>query len=103
MVTAGLPSQTMTSGHITKRGESWRVFVDAGSDPIKGPGTRRGESCGLRRTELTKDYSVVEVRSSVVLTREGVVGRETKSDRVRRVAVNRSTGSTPDRATNPST
>jgi integrase len=54
-------------------------------------GARRGELCGLRWSELSKDYSVVEVRSSAVLTRDGVVVKETKTDRVRRVAVDRST------------
>jgi hypothetical protein len=27
---------TMASGHVTKRGNAWRIVVDAGTDPITG-------------------------------------------------------------------
>lgn len=33
----------MASGHVTKRGEAWRVVVDAGTDPVTG-----------RRRQLTR-------------------------------------------------
>lgn len=50
-------------------------------------GARRGEMCGLRWSDFRDGYSVLEVRSSAVITREGIVVKETKTDRVRRVAI----------------
>jgi len=54
-------------------------------------GARRGELCGLRWTEFSKEYTVVEIRSSAVITREGIEVKETKTDRFRRVAIDKST------------
>lgn len=54
-------------------------------------GARRGEMCGLRWSDFGDEYSVLEVRSSAVITREGIVVKETKTDRVRRVAIDAGT------------
>jgi len=56
-------------------------------------GARRGEMCGLRWSDFRDGYSVLEVRSSAVITREGIVVKETKTDRVRRVAIDAGTAS----------
>lgn len=54
-------------------------------------GARRGEMCGLRWSDLTDGCSVLMVRSSAVITADGVTVKETKTDRVRRVAIDAAT------------
>jgi integrase len=54
-------------------------------------GARRGEMCGLRWSDFGAGYAVVEVRSAAVIARGGVVVKETKTDRVRRVAIDTAT------------
>lgn len=50
-------------------------------------GARRGEVIGIRWSDLTTDYRSVEINSSVVVGKGGVIRRTTKTDRVRRVAI----------------
>lgn len=54
-------------------------------------GARRGEMCGLRWTDFNEDFSIVELRTAVVVSGEGVVVKETKTDRLRRIAIDRAT------------
>jgi integrase len=54
-------------------------------------GARRGEMCGLRWTDFRDDFQVVELRSAVVISGDGVVVKETKTDRLRRVAIDGAT------------
>lgn len=56
-------------------------------------GARRGEMCGLRWTDFSAGYSAVEVRSAAVIAQGGIVVKETKTDRVRRVAIDSATAS----------
>ncbi len=55
-------------------------------------GARRGEMCGLRWTDLNDGFSVVELRTAVVISGDGVVVKETKTDRLRRIAIDAGTG-----------
>ncbi len=54
-------------------------------------GARRGEMCGLRWTDFRDEFTVVELQTAVVISSEGVVVKETKTDRLRRVAIDAST------------
>ena len=54
-------------------------------------GARRGEMCGLRWIDFEDGYRTVEVKSAVVISAEGVVLKETKTDRSRRVAIDDAT------------
>jgi integrase len=56
-------------------------------------GARRGEMCGLRWSDFRDGDTVLEVRSAAVITRDGIVVKETKTDRVRRVAIDEDTAS----------
>jgi integrase len=63
MVTVGLPSTAMASGHITKRGDSWRVVVDAGVDPITGKRRQltRTVHGTKREAELVRNALLAEI------------------------------------------
>lgn len=54
-------------------------------------GARRGEILGIRWQDFTEEYRSVEISSSVVIAEKQIVVKETKTDRVRRVAIDRST------------
>jgi integrase len=54
-------------------------------------GARRGEMCGLRWTDFSRDFATVELQSAVVISGDGVVVKETKTDRLRRIAIDAST------------
>lgn len=54
-------------------------------------GARRGEVLGIRWSDLTTDCRSVEISSSVVIAKGQVVRKETKTDRVRRVAIDDTT------------
>jgi integrase len=54
-------------------------------------GARRGEMCGLRWPDLASDLSTVELKAAVVISRDGVVVKETKTDRPRQIAIDRAT------------
>lgn len=54
-------------------------------------GARRGEVLGIRWSDLTEDCRSVEISSSVVIAKGQVIRKETKTDRVRRVAIDDAT------------
>ena len=54
-------------------------------------GARRGEILGICWKDFTDDYRSVEISSSVIIARGEVLVKETKTDRVRRVAIDDST------------
>lgn len=54
-------------------------------------GARRGEVLGIRWCDLTEDCRSVEISSSVVIAKGEVIRKETKTDRVRRVAIDDAT------------
>lgn len=54
-------------------------------------GARRGEVLGIRWCDLTEDCRSVEISSSVVIAKGEVIRKETKTDRVRRVAIDAAT------------
>jgi len=54
-------------------------------------GARRGEILGVRWRDMTPDYRTVEISSSVVIARSAIIRKETKTDRVRRVAIDDAT------------
>ncbi len=54
-------------------------------------GARRGEVLGIRWSDLTSDYRSVEISSSVVIAKGEIIRKETKTDRVRRVAIDDAT------------
>ncbi|HMV74792.1 MAG TPA: tyrosine-type recombinase/integrase [Microthrixaceae bacterium] len=59
-------------------------------------GARRGEVLGIRWADLTSDHHSVEINSSVVIGDGQVVRKETKTDRVRRVAIDDATAALLD-------
>lgn len=60
-------------------------------------GARRGEVLGIRWSDLTKDFRSVEISSSVVIAKGEVIRKETKTDRVRRVAIDDATAALLER------
>jgi integrase len=54
-------------------------------------GARRGEVLGIRWGDLTEDCRSVEISSSVVIAKSQIIRKETKTDRVRRVAIDDAT------------
>ena len=54
-------------------------------------GARRGEILGIKWKDFTADFRSVEISSSVIIARGEVVVKETKTDRVRRVALDNAT------------
>ncbi len=54
-------------------------------------GARRGEILGIRWRDFAEGYGSVEISSSVIIAEKQIVVKETKTDRVRRVAIDRST------------
>ena len=54
-------------------------------------GARRGEVLGIRWVDLTEDCRSVEISSSVVIAKGQIIRKETKTDRVRRVAIDDAT------------
>jgi len=54
-------------------------------------GARRGEILGICWKDFDDDYRSVEISSSVIIARGEVLVKETKTDRVRRVAIDDST------------
>lgn len=60
-------------------------------------GARRGEVLGIRWSDLTEDCRSVEISSSVVIAKGQVIRKETKTDRVRRVAIDDATAALLER------
>ena len=54
-------------------------------------GARRGEILGIRWNSFQADFRAVEISSSVIIAKGEIVVKETKTDRVRRVAVDDAT------------
>lgn len=54
-------------------------------------GARRGEILGIKWKDFTADFRSVEISSSVIIARGEVLVKETKTDRVRRVAIDDAT------------
>jgi integrase len=54
-------------------------------------GARRGEILGIRWNSLQADFRSVEIASSVIIAEGEIVVKETKTDRVRRVAIDDAT------------
>ena len=63
-------------------------------------GARRGEILGICWKDFAEEYRSVEISSSVIIAKGEVLVKETKTDRVRRVAIaRRGTGADDGRAT----
>ena len=54
-------------------------------------GTRRGELLGIRWADFAEDCRSAEIRHSVVVSDHGIVVKKTKTDRVRRLALDAET------------
>lgn len=54
-------------------------------------GARRGEVLGIRWSDLSKGCRSVEISSSVVIAKGQIISKETKTDRVRRIAIDDTT------------